>query len=40
MVRIYKNNGKGGNGEFIIETNASDLDSFRSDLGHAILEVL
>ncbi len=40
MIKIYKNTGAGGNGEFVIATDAKDADDFKSDLGHAILMAL
>ena len=40
MVNIYKNRGKGGNGEFVIETNLTSLDTFKSELSGAILAAI
>lgn len=40
MVRIFKNNGKSGNGEFAIQTTCLDADSFISDLAEALPEAL
>ena len=40
MLKVYKNEGKGGNGEFVIVTDASNLDSFRTDLATALVAAL
>lgn len=40
MTRIYKNMGKGGNGEVVITTTASDLRQLESEIGSAALEAL
>lgn len=40
MVKIYKNMGKGGNGEFVIETDSANVDDFRNSLALAIQKVI
>ena len=36
MIKFYKNTGKGGNGEFVIQTDAKDIDEFESQFADAI----
>jgi hypothetical protein len=40
MVKIYKNRGKGGNGEMVVETDATNVDQFISQLSDAIVMAL
>ena len=40
MVRIFKNNGKAGNGEFAIQTTCLDADAFIAELAEALPDAL
>jgi hypothetical protein len=40
MLKIYKNQGNGGNGEFIIQTDIKKPDEFLSELANATLIAL
>jgi len=36
MVRIFRNSGKGGNGEFVIQTTCLDADTYLFELAEAL----
>ncbi|MBV5311549.1 hypothetical protein [Chromatium okenii] len=36
MIKFYKNTGRSGNGEFVIQTDAKNIDEFQSEFSSAI----